>query len=123
MRLRCPNCGGRRAFLRGWFRTVPRCRTCGLAWRRGQVGFELGAAAINAMFTIGLLLVAMAVGIAITLPDIDVVPLLIVLGALAIVIPIVLYPFTYTVWFAIGLLMERPSDKEVSEAEAHIAGE
>src|SRR3954463_15265264 len=35
LRLRCPRCGGGR-ILRGWFKMVGRCPTCGLALERGE---------------------------------------------------------------------------------------
>lgn len=119
LRLRCPQCGSRRTFLRGWFHTYPRCRTCGLRWRRGKVGFELGAASINAVITLGAIVVGMVIGIAITYPDVAVVPLIVVLGAVALVVPIIMFPFTYTVWLACELAMERPSENELADAAAH----
>ena len=73
---RCPWCGGRGAFFTGWFTKQPHCRSCGLRWRRGDVGFELGAAAIAAMNTLGPLLVALGVTLTIMWPNTPVAPLL-----------------------------------------------
>ncbi len=108
VRRRCPWCGGRRAFFTGWFAKQETCRTCGIGWRRGDVGFELGAAAVSAVICMGLLVVAMVVGIVLTLPDIPVVPLLVVLGGGALVLPVVVYPVSYTVWQAVDLTMRKP---------------
>ncbi len=107
-RRRCAYCGGRGAFFTGWFTKQERCRTCGIEWQRGYEGFELGAMAINAIVSLGLLVVGMVVGILVTWPDIAVLPLLLILGAAAIIIPLAVYPVTYTVWQAVDLAMRPP---------------
>ncbi len=88
--------------------------------QRGQDGFELGAATVNAILTFGALVAAAGISIVVTYPAVAVARLLIVLGAVAVVLPILLYPFTYTLWFTVELLMERPSDKELSAAEQYV---
>jgi uncharacterized protein (DUF983 family) len=108
MRRRCPWCAGRGAFFTGWFTTQERCRTCGIEWRRGYEGFELGAMAVNIIVVFGTLIVGAVVGIVITSPGIPVVPLVAVLGVIAVVLPIVLYPVSYTLWQAIDLAMRPP---------------
>jgi uncharacterized protein (DUF983 family) len=107
-RRRCPWCGGRGAFFTGWFTKQDRCRTCGLGWRRGYEGFELGAITINIIVVFGALIVGLVIGVALTSPDIPVVPLTVSLGALAVVVPIVVYPASYTLWQAIDLAMHPP---------------
>ena len=107
-RRRCPWCSGRGAFFTGWFRKADRCRTCGLGWRRGYEGFELGALAMSAIVVFGALVVALSVGIVLTTPDIPVFELVVALGAVAVVLPIVVYPFTYTLWQAVDLAMHPP---------------
>lgn len=111
-RRRCAYCGGRGAFFTGWFSKQERCRTCGIGWHRGYEGFELGAMAINAVISLGLLVVGMVIGILVTWPDIAVLPLLLVLGAVAIVLPLALYPVTYTVWQAVDLAMRPPEPSD-----------
>ena len=118
--LRCPRCGSRRTFLRGWFRRHERCRTCGVKWQR-EVGFELGAVTMNTIVTFGLLTVMMTVGFILTSPDIPVLPFVLVLGATALVVPIVIYPFTYTMWLAFDLAVH-PLD-EVEALDAALAVE
>lgn len=73
------------------------------------MGFELGAASIAVMLTMGPLLLALAVVGAATWPELPVGPMLIVLGVAACVLPVVAYPLSYTVWQAIDLRM-RPVD-------------
>lgn len=87
--------------------------------QRGQDGFELGAASVNAILCLTVLVAAAAVSIIITYPEVAVRPLVIVLGAAAVLLPILLYPFTYTLWFAIELMMEPPSAADIAAAAAH----
>jgi uncharacterized protein (DUF983 family) len=108
VRRRCAFCGGRGAFFTGWFSKQERCRTCGIGWHRGYEGFELGAMAISAVICLGTLVVGMVIGMVATSPDIAVVPLLVGLGAGAIVLPVLVYPVSYTVWQAVDLAMRPP---------------
>jgi uncharacterized protein (DUF983 family) len=102
---RCPWCGGWRAFFTGWFSKSAACRSCGLRWRRGDAGFELGAAAIAAIIVMGPLMIVMGIGVALTWPDIAVGPLLAVLVPAAVILPILLYPVSHTLWQALDLAM------------------
>lgn len=108
LRRRCAWCGGRRAFFTGWFAKQDRCHTCGIGWHRGYEGFELGAAAINAVITFGFLVAGVAIGVIATLPDVAVLPIVVILGIGAVVIPTIIYPITYTVWQAVDLTMRPP---------------
>ncbi|MCU1396477.1 MAG: hypothetical protein JWM34_4905 [Ilumatobacteraceae bacterium] len=116
--LQCAWCGSRPGFRRGWFHRHDACQHCGMSVQRGQDGFELGAASINAMLSLGLLIVAGAISIIDTYPDVAIKPLMIVLGIAAVVLPVLLYPFTYTLWFAVELMMEPPSPTDVAAAAA-----
>ena len=115
--LRCPRCGSRRTFVRRWFGKHERCRTCGIRWRREE-GSELGALTMNTILTFGALAIGMTIGFVATSPDIAVVPIVAVLAAIAVVMPVVLYPFTYTVWLAIDLRVHPPDPAELDEAAA-----
>ena len=119
--LRCAWCGNRPGFRRSWFKRYEACQHCGLSVQRGQDGFELGAATVNAMLVLGALIIAAAVSIVITYPDVAAVPLIIALSAVAIVLPVVLYPFTFTIWFAVELLMEPPSLHDLESARVQVA--
>ncbi len=118
--LKCPWCGSRRTFLRGWFRRYDRCRTCGVSWHR-EVGFELGTVTVNTIVTFGALAIAMTVGIVLTAPDIPVFQLVLGLFAVALVMPVVIYPFTYTIWLAFDLAVHPPERAELDEAMAAVA--
>ncbi|MEO7398778.1 MAG: DUF983 domain-containing protein [Ilumatobacteraceae bacterium] len=114
--LRCPRCGSRRTFLRGWFRRFNRCRTCGIRWRREE-GFELGAVTVNTVITMFTLVVAMAVAFIATVPDVPVVQAVVSLGIVAAVMPVLIYPFSYTIWLAIDLAVHPPDAAEMAQAE------
>ena len=58
-----------------------------------------------AILTLGPLIVALAVALAITWPTVSAVPMLAVLIPAAIVLPIVLYPVSYTSWQALDIAM------------------
>lgn len=111
---RCPWCGDRRAFFTGWFTKRAACRRCGTPWRRGYEGFELGALAINTIVTLGLIVVGATVAMVVTAPDFAVVPIVIGLVVGAAVVPVVLYPVSYTVWQAIDLAMRSPEPEEIA---------
>lgn len=116
VRRRCAYCGGRGAFFTGWFAKQARCKTCGIGWHRGYEGFELGAMAISAIVCLGTLVVGMVIGIIATLPDIPVVPLVIGLGVGAVLLPIVVYPISYTLWQAVDLAMRPPQPDDFAPA-------
>jgi hypothetical protein len=118
--LRCGWCAAPRGILRGWFRHRDHCRRCGMSVERGQEGFSLGAATVNVTVTFLALIVAGAAATIVMYPDLAVVPLLVTLGIVAVVLPIVLYPFSYTIWFAIELAMEKPSEQEIAAADKRI---
>ena len=118
--LRCPWCGSRRTFIHGWFRKYDRCRTCGIRWRREE-GFELGAVTINTVLTFIVLTACMTVGFIATSPDIPVLPMVLSLLGIAVLMPIVIYPFTFTIWLALDLAVHRPDASEMIEAAAVVA--
>jgi uncharacterized protein (DUF983 family) len=110
---RCPWCGDRRAYFTGWFAKQRACRNCGTPWRRGDVGFELGAATVNTIITFGVIIVAGGVAMIITAPDIPTVRIVIGLVIAAVVVPVLIYPMTYTLWQAFDLAMRPPQSGEL----------
>lgn len=105
---RCAWCGGK-GFFTGWFSKRESCASCGIRWRRGDVGYELGAAAMTSILTGGSLVVVIGIMTAAMWPDIDVVPMFIVLGTLAIVLPLVMYAPSYMTWQAVDIIMRPPT--------------
>jgi Protein of unknown function (DUF983) len=78
----------------------PECPHCGLHFEREQ-GYWTGALAINMIATGGLFALVFVTLLVLTIPDVPVLPLLLVLVPEAILGPIVYYPFSKTVWVAI----------------------
>lgn len=75
---------------------------------------------MNAILTLGALVVAGGISVAVMYPDVATVQLIVVLGITAVVLPIVLYPFTNTLWFAVEILMEPPSASELAAARDRV---
>jgi len=92
-----------------------RCRTCGIKWHR-EHGFELGPIALNVVITFGALAVGMVVAFVATAPDFPVTALTIGFVIGAIVLPVLAFPFTNTLWLAFDLFTHRPDDQELIEA-------
>jgi uncharacterized protein (DUF983 family) len=120
LRLRCAWCGSRRTFVRRWLGKYPRCRTCGLEWRREE-GFELGPVALNTVITFFCLTVGMGIGFVVSYPDIAVWPIIGWGVAIAVLLPILIYPLTFTVWFAFDVLAHPPEVAELAAASAYVA--
>ncbi len=106
--------------MRRWFGKHARCHSCGIRWRREE-GSELGALTVNTILTFGALTIGMVVGFVATWPDIAVLPLVLVLGVIAVVMPIVIYPVTYTLWLAFDLRVHPPDPAELADAAAAVA--
>ena len=101
---RCPRCGSGRLFHR-YFTMVPDCPRCGLHFER-EPGYWTGALAINIGVIFAIFIVAFVVILAFTVPDVPVGPTLAVLVPVMVLGPILVYPFSKTLWMAVdyGLL-------------------
>lgn len=109
--LACPACGARGHF-RLWVRMAERCHRCGLVFERIE-GHWIGAIGINTIVSFGALLVSLIVGVALTIPDVPVAPLMVGNMALAAVVPLVFYPASRTLWTAIDIAMRPLEPHEV----------
>ena len=118
---RCPRCGDQRAWFAGWFRQGERCIGCGLSRTRNTSGHELGSMTIALILNIGLVVVAIAIAIVVTVPDIPVLTLSIVLAATSIIVPIVTWPISHTLWSAIDLRFRPVDETEAAEAATWLA--
>ena len=117
---RCAWCGGRGAFFTSWYGRQDRCKSCGMNWERGYEGFELGAATMGVFLTFGSIIFWMIFSV---LAGVGLVPLLLVAGVLAVSVPIVTYPITYTVWFGVDLFIRHPSSEEIAAAREWLAAQ
>jgi uncharacterized protein (DUF983 family) len=104
----CPRCGSGHLY-RGWFHLVDRCPRCSYTFAREE-GFFLGAFVINFGITLAGLAVFMVALIAVLATGgAHQAIVAVAVGAVleAIVVPIVFYPFSKTLWAAIDLVMHR----------------
>jgi len=97
--LRCARCGQGKLFHR-WFDIVDDCPGCGLHFER-EPGYWAGALAINIGLVAAVFAVVLVIALALTVPTVPVVEILVVLVPLMIVLPIVFYPFSKTIWLAV----------------------
>jgi uncharacterized protein (DUF983 family) len=118
LRLRCPACGAGGLFT-SWFGMRPVCPGCGLVMEREE-GYFLGAVMFNLvaaelLFAGGLLAVLLATW---PNPPWDALWIGSVVGMVA--VPLLLYPFSKTIWLAFDLLF-RPV--KAREFERHCAAD
>jgi uncharacterized protein (DUF983 family) len=112
--LRCPRCGSG-GVISGWFGMADCCPGCGHCFEaRPEEGFFLGAFTINLAVTEGILLLSLFGYIfllAATGGDVPVVPVMVVCFTLAVVLPVLFYPFARTIWAAIDLALHRERER------------
>jgi uncharacterized protein (DUF983 family) len=109
VRMRCPSCGEAGAFT-SWFSMRERCPVCHFWFQRGE-GYFIGATCINMVAAI---LIPAVVYVAVIIPNWPNPPWLaagLAAALLAIVIPIVFFPFARIVWLAFDLVI-RPIQPE-----------
>lgn len=109
LRRRCPYCGGGGIFA-GWWTLRERCPSCQVQFVR-EDGYFLGAYALNLVFAEFL-----GLGIALYLlfgTDLGDLPLgwqMVLAGGLAVIFPILLFPYSRTIWMALDLMFNPPGD-------------
>jgi len=110
LRLRCPSCGGRPIF-RKWTEMVESCPSCGLALNRKESGYSLGGFWLNLLFAELVTITLFVVTLLRTWPDPPWTLLQYGLPALALLTPILFYPFSKTLFLALDLAV-RPASRE-----------
>lgn len=76
---------------------------------------------INVIVTFGAMLVTMGIGVILTYPDVAIVPILGVIIALAVTMPVIIFPMTYSIWLAVDLFMRKLEPEELADAAAAVA--
>lgn len=109
--LACPACGQRNLFSR-WFFIAEHCPRCRLRFERIE-GHWAGSLGLNTIVSFGALLLALTAGLILTFPDFPVRTLVIVNIAVAIIVPLVFYPISRTLWTAIDIAMRPLTEDEV----------
>ena len=104
----CPRCGSGHLFT-SWFKMVDRCPRCDYLFDREE-GFWLGAYVVNfavAEGVVGLLIVGfiLAEAAAQDTGGVAIAPWIVAGVILAVVNPLLFYPFSKTIWTAIDLIL------------------
>lgn len=108
---RCAVCGQGRLFRR-WFTMLERCPRCDLRFERIE-GHWTGDLGINTIVSFGALFLTLIVGFAVTYPDIPGIPLFSIAVGVAVIVPLLFYPFSKTVWLAFDLMFRPLEPGEV----------
>jgi len=107
---RCPVCGEWKIF-EGWFVMLPCCPQCGFVFER-QEGQFIGGIGVNTSVTAISIVLSMILGFAITAPDFSLPWILGTTIAVSVVVPLLFFPVSKTLWAAIDLLMIPLGDTE-----------
>jgi uncharacterized protein (DUF983 family) len=108
IRRRCPRCGSKGIFT-GWFALADRCPSCAYSFEREE-GYWTGAMIVNfaaAELTFAALLLGV---VALTWPDVPWTPLLVAGVAAMIIVPIIFYPFSKSLWVAGDYAINPPKE-------------
>jgi uncharacterized protein (DUF983 family) len=113
-RKHCPVCNQGHLFRR-WFVMVERCPRCGLKFQRidGHWSGDLG---LNTIVSFSLLFVVVLGTTLATWPDVNTPLLAILAGATTVLVPLVYFPFSKTMWLAIDLALRPLEPGEVDDA-------
>jgi uncharacterized protein (DUF983 family) len=103
LRMRCPSCGQAAAFT-SWFHMRDRCPVCHFFFERGD-GYFIGATCINLVAAIILPAMAYAVVLAVTWPNAAWLGAAIAAIVLAVLVPVLFYPFARIIWLALDLVI------------------
>lgn len=105
--LHCPECGGGHLFKR-WLYLQQRCPTCALKTDRANPDHFVGAYLVNLIVAELLFAIAFGAWMLIVWPDVPWHRIEVVLVGAMIIAPLLLYPFTRTVWLAADLIFDPP---------------
>ena len=113
LRLRCPACGGRPIFLT-WFKLCASCPVCGFHLTRDEPGYWLGSYTINLFVTETAFTLVFVGGMVLTWPNVPWNPLLYLSAAVNVVVPILVFPHTKTLYLAIDLAFRPPEPPDLA---------
>ncbi len=105
VRKHCPRCvaGG---MFSSWFTMRTACLRCGLRFDKEEGGY-LGAMVLNFTVAMVLWIGVLVVGLAVTVPDVPVFPLLAASFAVLIGVPLATYPNSKAAWAAVEFLVAK----------------
>ncbi|MDZ4259962.1 MAG: DUF983 domain-containing protein [Gemmatimonadales bacterium] len=111
LRLRCVACGGSPVML-AWFRESANCPRCGIKLDRAEDGHQVGSYTLNISLTLLLLVAGMCTAIWLSWPTPPWTAITIGSVAAAIVLPLLLYPWTKTFYLALHILLHPPEERD-----------
>ncbi|HEU4318575.1 MAG TPA: DUF983 domain-containing protein [Acidimicrobiia bacterium] len=117
LRRRCPRCGT--AAFASWFTMHDHCPGCGLHFER-EPGYWVGAVTINTVVIFATFLVTFGGLTLLTWPNVPWVVVLIVTLIVNLVVPIVFYPLSKTVWLALEMSWHPLEPDEIEAAAARL---
>ena len=112
--LRCPDCGGGGLFRR-WLSLKSECPTCHLKTDRGNRDHFVGAYLVNLIIAELLFAIGFGVWLLSVWPNVPWDRIEYVLVGAMLVAPLVLYPFTRTVWLAADLIFDPPRASDFAQ--------
>jgi uncharacterized protein (DUF983 family) len=113
-RLHCPNCGGGPLFT-GWLRMSERCPVCHIRLARGEEGYQVGAYMFN-MIAAELIFAAIFLAIILyTWPKPPWDQLLYGGIVLMVILPVLFYPFSKTLFLAFDLAFRPATPRDFDE--------
>jgi uncharacterized protein (DUF983 family) len=115
LRRKCPQCGSGHLFQK-WITMADTCPQCAYRFEREE-GFFLGAIVVSVIITELVIVAIIAIGFSLTLPNTPVGALAIGGGLAALFTPLLIYPFTKTIWTAIDLIMRRSMGESYATAD------
>jgi uncharacterized protein (DUF983 family) len=109
----CPRCGGGHLF-ETWFKVRERCPRCGFRLEREEGGF-LGAMTFNYAITAVVWLAVFIVWLVLDLPDVHVFLLTVVSLAIAVIVPLLFWPLSKTLWAAVDYLVTQTETAHIPD--------
>ena len=113
---RCPHCGEKRIW-KSFGETVANCPTCGYRYEREE-GYWVGAMVVSIGAVMITFMTVFVGGMIVTWPDVPWNALLILTASLMVLMPIVFYRQTKTIWVWLDLLVH-PYEGEERDWQRH----
>lgn len=111
LRLRCPNCGEGKLF-NSWLKMRKSCVSCGLIFDRGEADYFIGAYTLNLIVAELSVTGAIMLGILLSWPDVPWSTIMYSLVPLALLGPILTFPYSRAIWLALDLGFQPPKPKD-----------
>lgn len=112
LRLRCPHCGGG-PVLRHWLKMQERCGRCGLRLERGERDYFIGSMMFNLVLGEFLVVIVVVAVMLARWPDVPWDLLEVGVPLLAILFPVLLFPFSKLTWLAFDLALRPVTPAEM----------